>query len=545
MDEIAEVKSFEARTALLNWKIPAATVILGAMALLPAVPFASGAELKATPSTFQKLLSALKPGDTMNLEPGQYPPLAIAKLNGEPDAWITIKGPATGKPAAVVGEIGSNTIEIVNSSFLAIENLRIDSRGIPGAFGISAKGGERNHTHDIRIEGNTLVGQNGNQQTDGISTKIPTWGWIIRNNQILGAGTGIYLGNSDGTDPFVSGLIEHNLVKDTIGYNMEIKDQFSIPAVPGMPLKSSSTIIRDNVFIKDDSPSPDGDRPNLLVGAFPETGIGFLNLYEIYGNFFYHNHREALFQGSGRVSLHDNIFVDGPLNYSAVELRRQNFPLKLAYVYNNTVYTQGRGISFGTPAVTADAVTGNLVFASDPITGPIGRLSNNLAAPFASALGYVNLPSFELGSMDFYPRTGKCQGPTISLIPFHSDADYNLDFNGTPKNKAKGAPVFRGAYSGSGTNPGWQLQAAIKPPRAPSSETAASGYSGTVLDQLGRVDSFETADSTETKQSSAAYGETGFTNHRAGDCCYRPADAYAAGVLLWQPTAGAQFSATQ
>ena len=46
-----------------------------------------------------------------------------------------------------------------------------------------------------------------------------------------------------------------------------------------------------------------------------------MNMYEIYGNYFLHNHREALFQGSGRVSLHDNVFVDGPGSYPAVVLR--------------------------------------------------------------------------------------------------------------------------------------------------------------------------------------------------------------------------------
>ena len=65
------------------------------------------------------------------------------------------------------------------------------------------------------------------------------------------------------------------------------------------------------MFIKNDRPSPDGDRPNVLVGAFPATGTGSLNMYEIYGNLFLHNHREALFQGSGRFTLHDNLFVDG------------------------------------------------------------------------------------------------------------------------------------------------------------------------------------------------------------------------------------------
>lgn len=450
-----------------NIAIPTAGIWL--LAFLVTAP-ATAAELNANPSDYRKILATLKPGDTINLAPGKYSQLTIAGLNGSPDAWITVTGPTSGPPAVITGKAGYNTVEIVNSSYVAIENLRIDSRGIDGAFGISAKGGNRNRTHDIRIEGNTLVGQNGDQQTDGISTKIPTWGWIIRNNQILGAGTGIYLGDSDGTQPFVDGLIENNLIKDTIGYSMEIKDQIFIPEIPGMPTEPTSTIIRNNVFIKNDRPSPDGDRPNLLVGGFPRVGTGSHNLYEIYGNFFLHNHREALFQGSGRISLHDNIFVDGPTDYPAVVLRRQNLPLRVAYLYNNTVYTTERGIYFGTAALDEDAVVGNLVFGATPISGAILNSSDNLAGPLTTAGTYVNSPSFELGSMDFYPRTDKCRGKPIDLRQFKTQADFDRDFNGMPKTQAKGV-VSRGAYAGSGTNAGWRLQAAIKPSNEPAPKT--------------------------------------------------------------------------
>ena len=186
-------------------------------------------------------------------------------MNGTEDAWITITGPVSGPPATIVGVSTANTIEIVNSSYVSLENLRIDSRGIPGAFGVSAKGPD-NITHHIRLEGNLFVGQGGGQQTDAISTKVPTWGWVIRLNRILEAGTGLYLGSSDGSAPFVAGVIENNLVMNTTGYNMEIKHQNALDRIPGMPLGPTTTIIRNNVFIKDDRPSPDGDRPTLCSG---------------------------------------------------------------------------------------------------------------------------------------------------------------------------------------------------------------------------------------------------------------------------------------
>jgi hypothetical protein len=444
--------------------------------------------INADPSNYRDLLPALRPGDTLNLAAGTYSRLQISDLNGTSTAWITITGPMSGPPAVIVGSTDStvdilnssgervrpDAISIVNSSYVAIENLRIDSRGIPGAFGISAHGRETNVTHDIRIERNTLVGQNGSQGTDGISTKTPTWGWIIRNNQILGAGTGLYLGDSDGTQPFVAGLIENNLIKDTLGYDMEIKFQVSWPSIPGMPIEPTSTIIRNNVFIKNDQPSPDGDRPNVLLGGFPYDGPGSLNMYEVYGNFFFHNHREALFQASGRVTLHDNVFVDGPYTYPAVVLRSHDHPLKIAYVYNNTIYTSGRGIYFGSRAIIDDAVVGNLVFAMTPISGSIMRLSNNVVSSIEKASLYVNSPSFDVGSMDFYPLPGKCQGVAIDLSPFHADADYTLDFNGTSRAQAKGVVVFRGAYAGEITNPGWQLRDAIKSPNGSSAKPAAT-----------------------------------------------------------------------
>ena len=320
--------------------------------------------ISANPRNYRSRLSVLKPGDTLALVAGTYPGLYISGLRGAPSRCIVISGPASAPPAVIQGAARANTVEIVDSSFLAIQNLTIDSRGIGGVFGISAKGGLSNLTHDILVQRNTLVGQGGSQQTDGISTKTPTWGWVIRQNKIIGAGTGIYLGNSDGRDPFIFGVIEDNLIENPIGYCMQIKHQLPWPAVPGMPVGHRSTLIRNNVFIKNDQPSPDGDRPNLLVGGFPSSGPGSDNLYEIYGNFFYHNPREALFQGSGRISFHDNILVDG--EYAAAVFRQQHLPLQLAYVYNNTVYTKQSGIYFGSEAAAKDAVIGNLVFAATP-----------------------------------------------------------------------------------------------------------------------------------------------------------------------------------
>jgi hypothetical protein len=421
---------------------------------------AHAAVYNATPSNYTAVLPSLRAGDTLNLAAGNYPFLRISGLNGSASAWITIAGPTGGSPARVYAPSSCcNTVQITNSSYVAIRNLTIDSAGLAYVDGLNAKGGTSNLTHHILVEGNTFIGQNGHQQTVGISTKTPTWGWTIRNNVIDGAGTGMYLGDSDGSSPFIGGVIEDNLIRNTIGYNLQIKYQTARPTVTGMPTAQSLTIIRNNVFVKDDQPSPDGDRPNLLVGGFPDTGAGSTDMYEIYGNFFFHNPRESLLQAEGRVSIHDNVFVDAA--FSAVNLQYNRAPLQIAYLYNNTIYTAGNyGIYAGTTATVDHAVIGNLIFAGAPIGSRLTNVSNNITDTSANAGLYVNTPSFTPGSMDFYPLAGKATGAALDLSKFAADPDYLLDFNGA----SKGAPaVFRGAYAGAGSNPGWRLQAAIKP----------------------------------------------------------------------------------
>ncbi len=448
------------RKSALNCLLGPAAIVLAVLTCMTA----EARVIQTNPQNIKSLLTTLSPGDTLVLAPGFYSPLSLSRLQGTPKAWITVTGaesPNGTRAAVIAGNACCNTVSISNSSYLAVKRLRIDSQGLPDVFGISAGGGASNLVHDILIEDNVLVGQTSDQQCDGISTKTPTWNWVIRRNKILGAGTGLYLGNSDGTDPFVAGVIEDNLVQDPIGYDMEIKFQLPRPSVPGMPTGDSTTIIRNNTFIKGDEPSPDGDRPNVLVGGFPNSGPGSNDLYQIYGNFFDHNPREALLQASGRAAIHDNIFVDG--QYTALSLQNQDLPLKLAYIYNNTIYTSQAGITFGTPAQVAGAVVGNVVFAATPITGTITYQSDNVTDTVANAGNYLNFPTFVVGQMNFYPVPGKVEGSPLPLNEVSTEVDFNMDFNGIPKNQFSGQAVFRGAYAGEGTNPGWKVQNGIKP----------------------------------------------------------------------------------
>lgn len=443
-------------------------------ALLICVVAARADTLDADPSNYKTVLGELAPGDTMVLAPGDYTQgFTISGVHGTENAWITIRGPASGAPARILGRACCNTVEIRSGTYLAIENLTIDGQDIDGIFAVSATGSP---CHHVRIENCTIVGHGAHQATVAISTKVTTWNWVIRRNSIIAAGTGMYLGNSDGSVPFIGGLIEYNLFLDSKGYNTEIKHQNSRNGtIEGIPTTPQKTIIRHNVFIKGELPNESGARPNLLLGAYPSSGLGSEDTYEVYGNLFYHNHRESLLQAEGRVSIHDNVFVD--CTGTAIYLTDHNKELLEAYVYNNTFYDVDRAIHFADGANIGHAVVGNLMFAGSGVSGSFSNASDNLLIAIGDADLHVANPSLDLGSMDFYPLPGMCQGDPLDLSAFSAHADYDRDFNGD----SKGALLFRGAYAGEGTNPGWQLDGAVKGEVATSPPGDTTPPTGSVL----------------------------------------------------------------
>jgi len=419
----------------------------------------------ANPSNYRKAVHSLNAGDTLRLEAGLYPTgLPLTNCNGSDDKWITIEGPAEGE-AEIRQSAEANCAELRQCSYLALKRLKIQGggpTGIPGLFGISAMGGQKNSVHHILIEDCIIRDWNTSQQAVGISTKTPTWGWTIRRNQIINCGTGLYLGNSNGNEPFIQGVIEHNLVQNPIGYCMEIKYQNPRPTIEQMPTTPGSTIIRHNVFIKNDAPSPDGDRPNVLVGGFPSTGSGSSDLYEIFGNFFLHNPRESLLHASGRVSIHDNVFADCPsAEYAAINLRDHDLPLKMAHVYNNTITSSVRGIRIAKAPSEAHAIIGNVVFAEQPLAldSSIIQVSENITGPMFAAAEHLIQPDAAKAGMNFQPRPSRCEGEPLDLTPFAEQTAYDVDFNGT----SKGDVRHRGAYAGPGVRPSWQPQPGIKP----------------------------------------------------------------------------------
>jgi len=245
-----------------------------------------------------------------------------------------------------------------------------------------------------------------------------------------------------------------------VGYNMEIKHQTDTVRdnYPGTNV-NGKTIIRYNVFCKESNGSGGGNaRPNVLVGAFPSSGVGSMDYYEIYGNFFYQNPTEALLQVTGNTTLYENIFVNhsDPAGFRAVYITAQNgFQPRDIKIFHNTVWAANSsgGIRLFNPNTSFQQYCyANAVFAPASITNFTNSV-DNVTDSYANASSYVLSATTNLASLILYPQSGQLTGALTSGSLFQTFTDWDIDFNGDTYNW-----TFRGAYSGCCTNNGWQLQ---------------------------------------------------------------------------------------
>ncbi len=432
-------------------------VWIGLVALFFCSAIAQARVIEVNPSNYRPLLRQLTGGDTLALLPGRYQRgLPIHHLRGEPNKPITISAADPETPPVFLARRGHHTVGIINSAYVTIRDLVLDGQGLP-VDGVRAEG-QSDWAHDITIENLLIRGHGHDQQRSGISTKCPAWNWVVRDNIILGAGTGMYFGNSDGSDPFVSGVIEGNFIADTIGYNLQIKHQNRRPRIPNMPTEPTVTIIRHNVFSKERGGSSGPlARPNVLVGHWPLTGPGFDDTYLVYGNFFYQNPDGALFQGEGNIALYNNVLVNRLGN--AVRIRPHNDVPRNIDIFSNTVLSATVGISVrsrGEDQKDTHWIFSNAVFAPTPIVG--GAQIDNITDNIGAAVEYLTQPMARAGKMDLFPKPNTLEANESARQRRPTFLDAERDFNGRKREWR-----YRGAYSGAGRNPGWSLALERKP----------------------------------------------------------------------------------
>jgi hypothetical protein len=400
-----------------------------------------GAEIHhAGPADYLQALARLRPGDVLILAPGEYlAGLPVHGMVGAPGRPIVITGPQSPPAARFVARPAAHTVSIVNSAWIEIRKLEIDGKGFPVAA-VRAEA-HSDWAHHITLDGLSIRGHGASQGTVGIASFCPAWNWVISNNTIVGAGTGMYLGQSDGTAPFIAGLIERNVIVDSIGYNMQIKHQRVRPQIHGMPEGASVTIIRRNVFAKAiNSAAGAMARPNLLVGHWPPSGAGSADTYAIYANVFYQNPTEALFQGEGNVAFYSNLLVN---TYGdAIHVQPHNDVPRRIDILRNTVIAANSGIRItgGDPA-SSQRVTANAVFAKAPLSG--GEQHANVTGAMADAEVHLSAPFAPPGQLELAPKPGKLLTAPFGIALPMSLPDLERDFDG----QAYSAPLA-GAYAG-------------------------------------------------------------------------------------------------
>ncbi|MBX3273627.1 MAG: hypothetical protein KF729_25410 [Sandaracinaceae bacterium] len=360
-----------------------------------------GRVLTADPSDYRAVLDTLAPGDTLRLAPGDYTRGLPLRVSGEEGRCIVIEASDPSARPRFEGSDAFNVIAIHGASWIKVRHLDVDGLGRAG-FGVASQGGDAMPTHHVVIEDLRMVGLGANQQIVGISTKSPAWDWVIRGNRIEGAGTGMYLGNSDGTFPFIRGVVEHNTVLGSIGYDAQIKHQVARPALPGMPPDGAVTIVRYNVFSKGDGSSSGGDaRPNLLLGHFPPAGAGAGDRYLVYGNLFYDNPTENLLQAEGNLAIYANVFVNP--RGGAINIQRHNGAPRLVDVFFNTIVAEGRGLSItGGEAGFAQRSRYNAIFGPTPLRADDAR--GDVTGSMADAAAALASPTGAPGAgLDVHP----------------------------------------------------------------------------------------------------------------------------------------------
>lgn len=433
---------------------------LGSLVLLSAlaVPFGIPAAVyEAGPQNYRDLLSRLGPGDTLALSSGHYlRGLPVHHLAGAPGEPIRIEGPSRGPPAVFHGRAGHNTISIVNSEWVVIDQLEIDGQRMPGD-GVKAEG-HSDFAHHITLSNLKIHNLARHQAIIGISTKCRARGWVIRNVEITGAGTGMYLGDSDGTAPFIGGLVEHNLVTGSLGYAIQIKHQAPRPPVPDLPSASSRTIIRHNVLAKgNDSSQGSRARPNLLLGHFPATGPGAADQYLVYGNLIYNNPTERLFQGEGNIALYSNLLVN-PSGDGVAIMPHKGHPRRVV-LFGNTILTRGTGvIARGSAETQAITITGNAIWGAPALSLEGADASDNHTAAYETAGADLRAPFEGPGRFDFRPggegliREQRLSGSPVKHLPGGS-----RDFEGQPR-----SGLWFGAYDPPRDPLQWQPRLEMK-----------------------------------------------------------------------------------
>lgn len=192
-------------------------LVAASLAAASIAPSLQAAVVDANPSNYQSVVSGLVAGDTLHLAPGKYTQgLSLAGKAGTPAQPIVVSGPDD-QSAVFTSRACCSTVQLEDTSYVQVMNLTVDAGTRDGSAGVNSRG----YSHHITLENLMIVGHGGGAQTAGISTSGTASDWTIRHNTIVSTARGLDFSNAEGNTPFVGGVIEYNVMVDTVDQPME------------------------------------------------------------------------------------------------------------------------------------------------------------------------------------------------------------------------------------------------------------------------------------------------------------------------------------
>src|SRR3569832_2124976 len=178
---------------------------------------AAATDYRANAQDYLDYVRRLQPGDRLLLEAGDYRQgLPLRHLSGEASRPIVIEAALPAEPPRFLARPGANTISLGDVRHLVLRHLDLVGR-IQPVDAVKAEVHSR-YADFITLDRLYIHDHAASQQNVGISTKCPAFGWVVRGNRIERVGTGMYLGDADGSVPFVGGVIEAIRFSHTLVY---------------------------------------------------------------------------------------------------------------------------------------------------------------------------------------------------------------------------------------------------------------------------------------------------------------------------------------
>jgi hypothetical protein len=206
-------------------------IVTATLAAASVAAHVHAAVIDADPSNYQSVVLGLAAGDTLRLAPGTYTQgLSLGGKSGTAAQPIVVSGPED-QSAVFTARNCCNTIQLEDTNYVRVLNLTLDAGTRDGSSGVNSRG----HSDHITLENLVIVGHAGSVRTAGISTNGVASNWTIRHNTIVSTATGMQFKNAEGSESFVAGVIENNVLVDTRGRSMD--------------LQSEATIVRHNLAV--------------------------------------------------------------------------------------------------------------------------------------------------------------------------------------------------------------------------------------------------------------------------------------------------------